>query len=216
MFILKRCQNLKTLGVLIFASVLGAQSAHAGYFELSLNGSYYKYNNGQTRNEQNTTTVQRVGAGLGYNFFGNASIEFKYTNSKNIDRYTQDSISENAIYRIRRTTKFDNYGANLRLDLAPKRSPFIPYISGGLGYMIRNSDTQGTSEDRSLLNGQTSLQFVNEAEVRSLSADGGLGFKIYMVDAIALELSFNVFASDLDQREIFLSYSASGGLRLVF
>ena len=54
----------------------------AGYFEISGNGSYYLYNNGKTLGEQNTTSVQRLGLGLGYNFTSNTSIEFKYTNSK--------------------------------------------------------------------------------------------------------------------------------------
>jgi hypothetical protein len=188
--------------------------AFAGYFELSANGSYYKYNNGKTRGEQNNTTVQRVGGGLSYNFLGNTSLEFKYTSSKNVDKYTQESSS--SIYRIQRTTQFQNYGLNLVLEFANKKAPFRPYITGGLGYMIRKASTNGTIEDINLLNGQTNLSFSAEPDTKSISADGGIGFKIFVADQLAFEGSFNVFATDLEKEEVYLHYSAAGGLRFLF
>ena len=188
----------------------------AGYFELSGNGSYYLYNNGKTLGEQNTTTVQRLGLGIAYNFSRNTSLEFKYTNSKNIDQYTQESLSESRIYRITRTSQFNNYGMNFVVTFGNSKATFRPYITAGVGYMIRESETTGTFEDSVLLDGQNELQFAEEAAVSSISADGGIGFKIYVVKRIALEGSFNVFATDLGEEEVFLHYSAAGGLRVIF
>jgi hypothetical protein len=211
---------IRLLGKCLLAFVLSlfySNTAIAGYFELSANGSYYKYNNGQTFGEQNTTTVQRVGAGLGYNFFGNAQIEFKYTRSRNLDKYTQLALGDvGRIYRIQRTSEINNFGLNLVLEFANRRAPFRPYITGGLGYMIRKSDTQGTYEDSVLLDGQKPLDFSKEDPISSISADGGIGFKLFIADRVAFEASFNVFATDLDKSEVFLHYSAAGGLRYIF
>ena len=206
---------LKSLAVLTLIA-LPTQDALAGYFEISGNGSYYRYNNGQTLGESNTTTVQRVGAGLAYNFLGNASIEFKYTNSKNTDIYTQESLGESRIYRITKSSEFNNYGVNIVLNFAHKKAKFRPYITAGLGYMIRENGLSGTYEDSVLLDGQQPLQFAEVDPVKSISADGGIGFKLYIVERIALEGSFNVFATDLDKDQIYLHYSAAGGLRVIF
>lgn len=199
-----------TLVLLVFFG----ENCHAGYFEISGNGSYYKYNNGKTMGEQNNTTVQRYGAGLAYNFFGNASLEFKFTNSKNLDRYTQATADE--IYRIKRTTEFKNFGLNLVIEFANRKAPFRPFVTGGLGYMIRKASLEGTTEDAVLPNGQTVLAFNQEPITKSISADAGIGFKLFLADRLAFEGSFNVFATDLDQSEIFLHYSAAGGLRFLF
>lgn len=208
-------KNLKVIHYFVLSILaFNAQNSHAGYFELSGNGSYYKQNNGKTLGEQNNTTVQRIGGGIGYNFFGNASLEFKYTSSKNIDKYTQ--VTDSAIYRIKRTSQFKNYGVNIVLDFADRKAPFRPFVTGGLGYMIRKSETAGTVEDIVLLNGQNTLSFTPEAEVKSISADAGIGFKLFMADRLAFEGTFNVFATDLDQSEVFLHYSAAAGLKFLF
>lgn len=207
---------IRFLSVLSFFSCFAGQRAHAGYFEISGKGSYYLYNNGRTLGEQNTTTVQRLGLGIGYNFTRNTSIEFKYTNSKNTERFTQESLGESRIYRITRTSQFDNYGVNLTLSFGHKKARFRPYVTAGLGYMVRQSAISGTFEDSLLRDGQTSIEFADEPESSSISADAGLGFKIYIVERIALDASFNVFATDLAQEEIFLHYSAAGGLRVIF
>jgi opacity protein-like surface antigen len=199
---------------------LFASGARAGYFEISANGSYYKYTNGKTLGELNTETTKRVGAGIAYNFFGNVLIEFKYTRSQKLDKYTQLALTAggtpDTIYRISRSTKFDNYGANLVLEFAPRKAQFRPYISGGIGYMERWESTSGTYEDAILKNGQTALKFSPIPSAKSISADAGIGFKLFIVERLALEGSFNVMATDLDKEEAFLHYSGSGGLRFLF
>jgi len=197
--------------LLAIALGLAGTPAFAGYFELSANGFYSKYTNGKTLGELNTETTQRLGGGLAYNFFGNMLIEFKYT-----DRYTQLSISDGNIYRIRRTSEFNNYGTNLVLEFAPRKAQFRPYISGGIGYMKRKEKTSGTYEDSVVRDGQTELDFQATPDTSSISADGGVGFKLFIAERLALEGSFNVLATDLDKEEVYLHYSGSGGLRFFF
>lgn len=198
------------------ALLLMTVPASASYFELSANGAYNKYTNGKTLGELNTETTQRMGAGIAYNFFGNVLIDFKYTQSKKTDRYTQFSQADSDIYRIRRVTEYSNFGTNLVLEFAPRKSQFRPYISGGVGYMIRKDNTSGTVQNSLVNNGEQPLNFRPVDPTKSISADAGIGFKLYIIERIAFEGAFNVLATDLDKPEIFLHYSGSGGLRFVF
>ena len=209
----------KILIGLAVALGLYASSAQAGYFEISANGAYYKYTNGKTLGEINAETTKRFGAGIAYNFFGNVLLELKYTRSQKADKYTQLSTlngTPDTIYRINRETLFDNYGANLVLEFAPRKAQFRPYVSGGIGYMKRSEQTSGTSEDAILEDGETQLQFNPTPESRSISADAGIGFKLFIVERLAIEGSFNVLATDLDKEEVYLHYQGSGGLRFLF
>jgi len=202
--------------ILALALGLTGTPAFAGYFELSANGSYYKYTNGKVLGELNTETTSRMGTGIAYNFFGNVLFELKYTKSKKLDRYTTVSISDGNIYRIRRTSEFNNIGANLVLEFAPRKAQFRPYLSGGIGYMTRKESTSGTSESSDLLDGQEQLEFKAVPNSQSISADGGVGFKLFIAERLALEGTFNVMATDLDKEEVYLHYSGSGGLRFIF
>ncbi len=206
--------KLRLLIALLVAFVGG--SAQAAYFELSANGAYSKYTNGKTLGELNTETTQRMGAGLAYNFFGNILFEFKFSNQKKLDRYTQLSLGDGNIYRIKRTSEFNNYGFNLVLEFAPRKAQFRPYISGGIGYMKRKESTTGTYEDSVLRDGETALSFQSVPSSSSISADGGIGFKLFIVERLAIEGSFNVLATDLDKKDVYLHYSGSGGLRFIF
>jgi hypothetical protein len=191
-------------------------SASAGYFELSANGSYYSYSNGVVAGEKSTETTVRWGSGIAYRFMQNASIEFKYSRSMNTEKYAQVSQAESRLYRIKRTSQYNNYSVGLNLDFADRKAAFRPFVSGGVGYMIRSEKLGGTYEDTLLDEGRTELEFNQPDEVRSLSADAGLGFKIFVADAVAIEISGNIIATDLDKEEIFLHYSAAGGLRFLF
>jgi len=195
---------------------LAALPASAGYFELSGNGSYYKYNNGIVAGESSSTSVVRWGAGLAYRFMANAAIEFKYTHSKNTDIFAQISETEGRIYRLNRLTEFDNYSVGLNLDFADRKAAFRPFVSGGIGYMIRKQSLNGTYEETLFPGVQNELEFTDAEDVKSLSADAGIGFKIFVAESVAIEASASVFATDLDKPEIYLHYSAAGGLRFVF
>ena len=80
--------------------------------------------------------------------------------------------------------------------------------------MIRNVNLKGTLVDEQL--GTSSpLEFTNIPEVRSASAEGSLGFKLMVSDALAIETQGTVYATDLDKKEIYLHYSWSAGLRIL-
>ncbi len=217
---MKEMGKFKCLAILlprgIFTLILLLSgTAFAGYFELSANGSYYRYNNGSFDGELSTTTVRRLGAGLGYNFLSNTSVELQYTNSLNLSKYTQQEEGDPRRYRLRRTEEFHNIALNLVLHLTAKGNAFRPYVMGGAGYMIRKTSLKGTLYDTDLLD-ETTLNFRESDPEKSISANGGFGLKMYVAQAIALELSFSLFATDLDAEQVYLHYAAAGGLRYLF
>jgi hypothetical protein len=187
----------------------------AGYFEISGNGSYYRYNNGSVGGELSTSIVKRMGGGLAYNFFSNTSIELLYTHSQNSSRYSQQETGNDIRYRLYRTEQFDNLSLNLVLHLTDRKTAFRPYITGGGGYMIRKTGLSGTAYDTQT-KAESKLNFQSIPDERSMSADAGFGLKMYVAQSIALELSFTVFATDLDKEAVYLHYSAAGGLRYLF
>jgi|GEM_PF-1126467 len=207
------------LVALFVSASAGAQQRKGGggYFELSLNGSWYRYSNGVLENELATTTNVRAGAGLAYRFLSNTAVEVNYMNSRTIDHYAvaltpAGGLTERVI--VNKTSDMHNLSLSLVLYFAPKGAQFRPYIRGGGGLMVRqsklgvtNAETGGPSS--------TVASAISPVE-KSVSADGGIGVNLFVADAIALEGVFNVYATDLDKPEILLSYAASGGLRFIF
>lgn len=200
------------IGIALFCS---AASAWAGYFEVSANGSYVKYNNGVQDGTPSNTTVTRVGAGLAYRFLANTSIEFSYVNSKTFDSFGQDIVSEAEIFFIDRKTEMQNFSTNLVLHFTDRKSRFRPYVLGGVGYMIRKQSFSGRATDK-ITDAERALSFASSAPLRSMSADAGIGLSIYILDQIALEASYTIYATDLNKSEIFLHYSIAGGVRVLF
>ncbi len=195
--------------------VLCSAQCFAGYWEVSANGSYFKYNNGTQDNVASTTVNTRIGAGLAYRFLESTAIEFSFINSRTQDKFGQDISTLLDIYYIDRTTEIQNYSLDLLLYFTEKKSTFRPYIRGGGGYMIRKTNISGIAKDRNT-GGLSTLSFVNPADTKSTSADGGFGFTMYVLDQIALEFSGTVYATDLDKPTVFLHYSVAGGIRVIF
>jgi hypothetical protein len=54
------------------------------------------------------------------------------------------------------------------------------------------------------------------SESRSVTAQAGAGFKYYLADRVAIEFSYTVFGSELDQPKIYMHQAIAGGLRVVF
>ena len=205
--------NARTL---IFAALICGYASHAraGYFELSGNGSYYKYNNGLVNGEASYTTSSSLGAGFAYRFLENTAIEFNYTSSETHDTYSQDTAEILQRLDVLRITKFKNASVSLVLDFAPKNSSFRPFIKGGAGYTWRQTITQGIATDKATTVETPFLDAPTPS--KSASAQGGIGFKIFIVDRIAIEGTYTLIATDLDKKDIYLHYSVSGGLRFVF
>jgi hypothetical protein len=201
----------------LLAAFAAPQAARAGYFELSLNGSWYRYSNGVIEGEPSTTVVTRAGAGLAYRFLSNTALEINYMNSKTTDVYAfaltpSGGLTERVL--VDRRTDMHNLSANLVLYFAPKGASFRPYIRGGGGLMVRQQKVNVTDLSTG---GASSLAASSITPVsKSVSADAGLGLNIFVADSIALEGSLSVYATDLDKPEIFLHYAAAGGLRFLF
>lgn len=194
---------------------LHLNSAQAGYFEIFANGSYYKHDNGLAGGERSNTQVLDMGAGLAYRFLQNTSIEFAYRNSVQTDVGTQDYAELDEKYRLTKKVSFENYSLSLVLDFADRKSSFRPYIKGGGGYTLRQTTTSGVATDR-ITGDQRTLTIDNQPIDKSVSAVGGLGVKIFVIESIALEASYTVYATDLDKEKVYLHYSIAGGLRYVF
>jgi outer membrane protein W len=189
--------------------------AKAGYVELSGNGSYFKYNNGVVGGVQSNTTSKKIGGGIAYRFLANTSFEINYIFSRSYDRFGQQGDSFTSDYVINKTTDVQNLSVSLVIDFADKRSTFRPYMSGGIGYMIRKTQLDGTGTDKATLI-TSDLVFTNDPEIKSASANGGIGFKYFVADSVAIEIGGTIYATDLDKTEIYLHYAATGGLRIVF
>jgi opacity protein-like surface antigen len=200
---------------LILAAAIFSGSASAGYFELSANGSYYKYNNGVVAGDQNYTVIQRVGGGVAYRFLTNTAIELGYTESKTRESITQATSDGSIRLRSTKTSTFRILSLDLLVYLTDKKSRWRPYLRGGVGYTTRRVKVEGTQIDVLAGNVETALQMASPT-IYSMSAQGGAGLSVYISEQIALEASYTAYATELDRAEIFIHYSVSGGLRYVF
>ncbi len=195
--------------------LLCSATSWAGYWEISANGSYFKFNNGIQDNVKAHTVTTRIGAGLAYRFIENTAIEFSYLHSRIKDSFGQDIPALPDRYYIIKRTQIENYSLNLVLYFSGKKSSFRPYIRGGGGYMIRKTNLSGQATDR-ITGAKRDVAFTNGDTMKSASADGGLGFTLFILDQIAFETSGTVYATDLDKDEVYLHYAVSGGIRFVF
>jgi opacity protein-like surface antigen len=187
----------------------------AGYFELSANGSYYKYNFGMSGGQPTYNLTKQIGGGVAYRLLSNTSLEFAYSYSNSLDVGAADIATLPDIYYINKTTEITNYSINLVLNFADRKASFSPYISGGGGYMIRKITQTGTKVDR-ITNDSSVAEFSSTPQEKSASANGSFGLKMYMTDSLALDLKGTVYATDLDKSEIYLHYSLTGGVKFLF
>ena len=198
------------------AAFFGVQfEAKAGYWEVSGNGSYMKYNNGLIGGDPSYTIIQRSGGGLAYRFLTNTALEVNYAFSKTFDKFSQDSAELVEKYFVEKTTISKVLSLNLILDFAPKKAVFKPFIRGGGGYMVRSAKINATGFDKTT-EVTRAITFSDQPESYSTSADAGMGFKYFVGDSLAIEFTGTVYASDLDKPEIYLHYSLTGGLRVLF
>lgn len=202
------------IGSLIIGFYLSAQS-FAGYYEMSANGSYYKYNNGIVAGDSNYTVIQRIGGGLAYRFLTNTAIEFGYTESKTRETITQATADGSIRLRSTKTSTFRILSLDLVLYFTDKRSRWRPYIRSGGGYTIRRVKLEGKQIDVLAGNVETGLQ-ASSPTIYSVSAQGGAGVNVFVSEQIALEASYTAYATELDKPEIFIHYSIAGGLRYIF
>ena len=212
---MKRNRSLSALVLFLGGPTLLASPAFAGFFEISANGSYFKYNNGLIGGEPSTTTITRFGGGIGYRLLANTSIEINYSESRNKDNFAQDIEGDSQKRFINKDTQVQNLSLDLVLNFADRRAPFRPYIKGGVGYMIRNTKLSGKEIDKDF-GTETKLNFVKQPQLESASAEVGVGTKIMLDESLALDLGASAYFSDLDKKEIYIHQSYTGGIRIIF
>lgn len=188
--------------------------AQAGYFEISGNGAFSKYNNGIVGNVNSYTKTVRWGGGVAYRFLSNTALELSYMNSSTTDRYGQQDTSILRDYDITKITQIQNTSLNLILDFADRKARFRPYVSAGGGVMTRITTIKGTATQQP--EGLSAPLTEYRQRYYSASTDFGIGLKIFVVEAVAIDASFNLYATDLDKSEIYLHYSGAAGLRFIF
>lgn len=203
------------LSGLLWAQGGGGGGSGSGYFELSGNGSYYRYNNGVVAGDQNYTSIQRVGAGMAYRFLTNTAVELGYSESKTKETLTQTTSDGSLRLRSNKTSSFKIMSLDLLLYFNQKGSRFRPYIRGGGGYTIRRVKLEGTQVD--VLAGNVESRLSDSSPtIYSWSANTGLGFNLYVLERIAFEASGTAYLTELDKPTIYIHYSIAGGLRYIF
>lgn len=196
------------------AIYFGELQAVAGSYEISANGSYYKYDNGIIAGDSSQTISQRLGGGISYSFLETTALEISYSDTLNTDVFSQISRDDTLKWRVQRLTRVQNASLDLVIGFSDRRARFRPYIRGGGGYTIRTTTVTGTETD---LTDDSKSALAKELTVsRSITAQAGAGFKYYLVDRVALEFSYTLFASELDQPTIYLNQALAAGLRIVF
>ncbi len=202
------------LTLMLALGIISFRSAQAGHYEISANGSYYKNDNGVIAGDPSETTIRRIGGGISYSFLESTAIEISYSDTRNTDTFSQLSSEQSFKWRVDRVTSIKNTSLDLVIGFSGRRERFRPYIRGGGGYTIRSTSTTGVETDLA----DDSTQDLEEdfVETRSLTAQAGTGFKYYIVDRVALEFSYTVFASELDQPKVYLHQAIAGGLKIVF
>jgi hypothetical protein len=201
--------------LLLISHLAISEYSRAGYIEFSASGSYSKSHNGLVGGDPSFTTSKRGTLGLAYRFMTNTAIELSYSHSHTFNQFSQDSAELAEKYFIEQTNQAKILSLNLVLDFADKKAKFRPFIRGGGGYMVRSTELNATGVDKTTEISRN-LEFEDQPQTYSASADAGIGFKIYMADSLALEFTGQVYATDLDKPEIYLQYSFSGGLRVLF
>ncbi|HVJ64650.1 MAG TPA: outer membrane beta-barrel protein [Bdellovibrionota bacterium] len=207
---MQRLVIVLTLGV----GILLPAFAEAGYYEISANGSFYRYDNGIIAGDASQTTSRRLGGGISYSFLESTALEVSYSDTRNSDEFSQISADETRKWRLNRVTQIQNVSIDLVIGFSGRRERFRPYIRGGGGYTIRKVTTGGMETDMAD-DSETDLD-ADVTESRSVTAQAGAGFKYYLADRVAIEFSYTVFASELDAPKIYMHQAIAGGLRVVF
>lgn len=186
-----------------------------GYFELSANGSYYRNNNGIVAGDQNYSINQRLGAGLAYRFLTNTAIELSYSDSRNFETLTQTTSDGSIRLKSNKTSIFRILSLDLLLYFNKKGARFRPYVRTGAGYVIRKVRIASTQVDVLAGNQESSIS-TSIPTSYSASANGGVGFSVFVSERIALEANATAYFTELNEPEIYVHYSIAGGLRYVF
>lgn len=155
--------------------------ANAGNTELGFNYQYKR----TTIDSLNSIEQQGISGTVALYFFESLATELSYTNSTYVKREKADSLSTSTATRT--TTQIaDIYGLDLIYVLSGRKSPFQPFIKGGLAHIRKKQF------------------YIQDAEtwdsgwVTGWGPSYGLGFKFFLTQATAIRTSWEVVRTPID------------------
>lgn len=201
----------RTLLIVCVTVLATIPAARAGTWEISLNGSYFKSDNGIVNGRPSETINRRLGGGVSYSFLDHLALELAYDNSLTKTVVTQSGASFGTNnFELTQSREGQNLSLNLVVSILDKKARFQPFVKAGGGYYYQKQSTTG------FFLGSNAAIRPQITYSSSLSADAGLGFKLYIANHIAFEMTGMVYATGLDDPPVLYHYSLTGGLRFVF
>lgn len=200
-----RRHRINLLQVLIFSLVMGPFAHAAGGFEVFGKGAISRNHISKT----NYTTALSITGGVALKIFSRVRVELRYRNRTSIQKSVDIIVNSTEVTLSDFKSESNSYTVGLDIDLLGKKSNFQPFIFLGGGYIISDRSYWVTQE------GQIP-EFFQEKKKYAISANVGVGFRLYIVNAIAFEVEAFGSAFDIDQPELIVDWYGTVGLRFFF
>lgn len=190
------------LVVIAFVSVLGIESARAGFVEVGASGSYKKSNIGSDSYDES----QSITGSFSYYFDESSALEFSYTdgiNRRRIGEGQADGQLTNMYYKM--------LGLDLVITIGSKESTIRPYIKvGGVYIMDKRIVTQYWS-------GGNVFPETTRKDPEALVPSAGIGFKLALTQALSLKVGVEAWSSrSVSEQPVTIDYSGRVGLSWMF
>ncbi len=192
---------LRRLGLLFLVPLV---SAEASVLELFARGSVSK----NFLTSSSYIVSVSGAAGIAFTLIPRIRLEGRYTNASSLQN--QLSITSGSITGTLNDimTQTAIYSVGIDFDLMGQKSAFQPFIYLGAGYVE-------TSRSYYFLDsgGSTSV-YLKDPTRTGLSANVGLGFRLRIVDAFALEAEAFAYAVDVNRPNPLINVFGSVGIRI--
>jgi outer membrane protein W len=175
--------------------MLFAQTAVAGYVEVSATGSYRT----NTINDWTYQKTQSLTGSFAYYFWEMSAIEISYTDALSRS-FGRTAISGQDYVE---TSRVRLYGADIVISFAGRQSQFRPYIKIGGAQQLKT-----WIYEEGLVN--------TRVDSEGLSMTGGFGFKFLLTDAFALKAGVDAWTNPLSDPKRIIDYAANGGISWMF
>lgn len=194
----------KRFGWFVFLTLFPVASAHASVMELFARGSVSK----NFLTSSSYIVSVSGAAGIAFTLIPRVRLEGRYTNASSLQN--QLSITSGSITGTLNDimTQTAIYSVGIDFDLLGQKSAFQPFIYLGAGY-VETSRSYYFLES----GGSTSV-YLKDPTRTGLSANVGLGFRLRIVDAFALEAEAFAYAVDVNRPNPLINVFGSVGIRI--
>lgn len=171
-----------------------APALHAGYVEISAQGSYRSTN----VDEFNYSLSQSGTASIAYYFWEMSAIELSYTLGV-AKVFGRDDLARKNLT----TVEYNSLGADLVIALAGREAPFRPYVKFGAARLVRSQkyEVEGV---------QPTAPITKEG----VSPSAGLGFRILLGQGFSFKFGLDAAPSPTENSKIDLYGNA--GISFLF